>query len=75
VRFDREMSSAQRLVLTLEVDPASDPITGSVGVAHGDTVEFLGWLGFAAALEQLLSAQRRSAPAVTPAAPVRREPS
>ena len=57
------MSPTDRVQLTLAIDPASDPITGALRDDRGQTVEFSGWLGFAAALEELLSALPRSAAA------------
>ena len=67
ISFDDAMTSIQRLQLTLVLDPASDPITGTVGDAHGKSVDFSGWLGFAAALEQLLSAARPTSAELRPA--------
>lgn len=58
ISFDGAMTSIQRIELTLVLDPASDPITGTFTGAHGESVDFSGWLAFAAALEQLLSATR-----------------
>jgi hypothetical protein len=55
------MSAADPVQLTLAIDRASDPITGALRDGSGNSVEFSGWLGFAAALEQLLGAPRRSA--------------
>ena len=65
-RFDRDMSPADRIQLTLAIDPVSDPITGALGDDRGQSVEFSGWLGFAAALEQLL----RASPASVDARPI-----
>ena len=57
------MGPADRVQLTLAIDSASDPITGALGDGHDKSVEFSGWLGFAAALEELLSAPGRNAAA------------
>jgi hypothetical protein len=57
------MSAAETVQLTLAIDPASEPITGTVCDGSGKRVEFSGWLGFASALEQLLGAPRLSTPA------------
>lgn len=57
------MGTADRVQLTLAIDPASDPITGALGDDRGESVEFSGWLGFASALEELLSAPRPAAAA------------
>jgi len=48
------MDSHSPLRLILEVDPGSDPIGGHLEGPDGH-VEFVGWLGLASALEQLLS--------------------
>jgi hypothetical protein len=58
LRFDFDMNSAQRAQFTLDIDVAAEPITGAVGDGGGQRVEFSGWLGFAAALEELLSPLR-----------------
>jgi hypothetical protein len=55
------MSTADRVHFTVAIEPPSDPITGAVRDPGGRSVEFAGWLGFAAALEQLLSAGRQRA--------------
>lgn len=46
--------------LTLDIDPASDPIAGTLQDARGRAVEFSGWLGFAGAIDQLLAGAGRS---------------
>jgi hypothetical protein len=63
------MTPAQRVELTVAIDPASDPITGSVGDPRGGNVEFAGWLGFAAALEELLKPRAGPSGAPAPAPP------
>lgn len=56
-------SRDSRISLTLEIDPASDPITGSVRVAaEVEGQEFVGWLGLAKALERLLETGRTATP-------------
>lgn len=64
MRFHGTVSTIQRVHLTLDIDPASEPITGSIRDFAGQSVEFAGWLGFAAALEELLTTgrQRLAAP-------------
>ena len=59
------MTHARKL-LTLEVEPGTDPIQGLVREDDGAAREFVGWLGLAAALEAVI------APA--PAATSSREP-
>jgi hypothetical protein len=61
------VSTIQRVHLTLEIDPASDPVTGALRDLAGQNVEFAGWLGFAAALEELISSAGRQRPATIPA--------
>lgn len=50
------MAQAQRIQVVLEFDTGSTPISGRLRDAHGRDVEFSGWLGLAAALEEVLSA-------------------
>lgn len=52
------MSKDERVQLVLDVDPAADPIRGALQDTHGHTVEFAGWLGFAAAIEEALAPAR-----------------
>jgi hypothetical protein len=40
---------------TLEVDSVEDPISGRVSDGRGTTRSFIGWLGFANALQSALS--------------------
>lgn len=51
------MDSHPSLRLVLEVDPRTEPISGHLEGSAGN-VEFVGWLGLASALEQLLAAAR-----------------
>jgi hypothetical protein len=44
---------AGRRQVILEVDSGSEPLTGRMRCEDGATVEFAGWLEFAAALERL----------------------
>jgi hypothetical protein len=53
------MNAAPRLEFTLTIDPVSEPIVGAINDQRGQSVEFSGWLGFAAALEELLETQRQ----------------
>jgi hypothetical protein len=59
-RFDSRVSTRPRVTLRLEIDPASEPITGTLAGAPGRPIEFSGWLGFAAAIEQALGPARRA---------------
>jgi len=49
------MSTGRPVQLQLEIDPASEPVTGTIHDASGRAIEFTGWLGFAAAIEKALS--------------------
>jgi hypothetical protein len=62
------MSETQsRCVLTLEIDRASDPITGRVSdEGQSKEADFVGRLGLASALEQVLEIDRRADPAAGP---------
>jgi hypothetical protein len=51
--------------MTLELDVGADPIAGTLRDRRGHSVEFSGWLGLAAALEEVVSATGR--PSVPPA--------
>ncbi len=44
----------QRLQLWLALEPASDPIKGSLSAQHGEQREFEGWIEFAAVLQALI---------------------
>jgi hypothetical protein len=50
------MKSDARRILTLAVDPGSDPISGRLddGRGSGEGQEFVGWLELARALESVL---------------------
>jgi hypothetical protein len=76
VRFDYCMNAAPRLQFTLAIDPASEPIAGAIKDGQGRSVEFSGWLGFAAALEELLGTLRQTPKAAEqpPVWPKRRQP-
>jgi hypothetical protein len=63
------MNAGPRLEFTLAIDPASEPIAGAIGDSRGHRVEFSGWLGFAAALEELLSGSRDAATVREPPVP------
>jgi hypothetical protein len=67
------MTSVGRIEFMLDIDPSSDPIAGAVRDESGDAIEFSGWLGFASALETMLSASREAA-ARSHAAPSRTDP-
>jgi hypothetical protein len=47
------------VVVTLELDPSSDPIRGIARDEHGAERPFTGWLGLARALEAALEAEPR----------------
>jgi hypothetical protein len=66
LRFDYGMSTVPRVQFTLAIDPVSEPITGAIRDAQGHSVEFSGWLGFAVALEELLTAEPASNAAQRP---------
>jgi len=48
------MSETGRKTITLEVDPRSEPITGSLAEEDGVSQPFVGWLAFASALQRLV---------------------
>ncbi len=46
----------RRLLLSLALEPASDPIKGSLRAQHGEQREFQGWIELAAVLQALIDA-------------------
>jgi len=48
---------ARTKVLTLEIEPDSDPITGRLSEVGAPEQEFVGWLGLARALELALESR------------------
>jgi hypothetical protein len=46
--------ATQRITLQLELDPQSSPFTGAIEADGGERVPFVGWLGLAQVLEQVL---------------------
>jgi hypothetical protein len=50
------VSTNERVQVQLDLDPAADPIRGALKDVSGHAVEFSGWLGFAAAIEEVLAA-------------------
>jgi len=44
----------------LELDAEARPIVGSLRDAEGQSIEFIGWLGFSAALGQALTASSQA---------------
>jgi hypothetical protein len=52
--------------LRLEIDPGSEPITGTLEGGQDQAIEFSGWLGFAAAIEQALRRASRPASGTAP---------
>jgi hypothetical protein len=54
-----------RIIVRLCLDPGSDPLSGFVGGADCEARPFRGWLGLAAALEQLLEEHSEAQPART----------
>ena len=50
------MSNAALRTLTLQVDPAANPIAGAVRDERGTNRTFSGWIGLAAALEHAINA-------------------
>jgi hypothetical protein len=57
----RGVTTVGRIEFMLDIDPNAEPIAGAVRDGSGDAIEFAGWLGFASALETMLSASRRAA--------------
>lgn len=55
IGFDASMDISERIELTLAIDRVSEPIAGAIGDGRGRSVEFSGWLGFAAAIEAVLA--------------------
>ena len=43
-----------KVELRIEVDPATQPITGSAQRAEGGPLEFVGWTGLMGAIDRLL---------------------
>jgi hypothetical protein len=43
--------------LLLEINADADPVCGLLGLPGGETRNFVGWLGLASALEQLIALQ------------------
>jgi hypothetical protein len=43
-----------KVELRIEVDPATQPITGSAQRSEGDQLEFVGWTGLMGAIDRLL---------------------
>jgi hypothetical protein len=54
--LDTPVATGQRTQLVLELDTGSTPMSGCLQDPHGRSVEFSGWLGLAAALEEVLRA-------------------
>jgi hypothetical protein len=54
-----------RIIVRLCLEPGSDPLSGYVVGADGQARAFRGWLGLAAALEQLLEEHPDIQPATT----------
>ncbi len=48
------------VTLSLELDPSSEPISGSLKDAQGERRSFQGWMELALALEALMQAARSS---------------
>ncbi len=46
-----------RRILTLELDPDAEPLTGSLGDEQGIEMAFVGWLGLSGAIEAILRRQ------------------
>ena len=49
------MKSTAPIVLTLGIEPGSDPIEGRITDAAGRAHEFAGWMGLASAIDAVLS--------------------
>jgi hypothetical protein len=54
-----------RILLRLELDPGSEPISGSLVTAEGTEEEFSGWLTLAAAIERAAHVTDNQQEAVT----------
>jgi hypothetical protein len=46
------MAAARRVEIRLELDPASDPISGELTDGHGETHDFQGWLQLMAEVDR-----------------------
>jgi hypothetical protein len=44
---------SERITFQVEIDPAADPINGSIRSGE-QSLEFVGWVGLAGALERIL---------------------
>jgi hypothetical protein len=53
----RPMESAGRLIVSLELDGTTEPVTGHVRVS-GQEIPFVGWLGLMQAIETRLTEGR-----------------
>ncbi len=53
----------QTCTILLAVDPDSEPITGTVRAATGETTRFVGYAGLVAAIDRRLAAARLAADA------------
>ncbi len=53
-RCENVVRMTDRLHLSLALEPASDPIKGSLRAQHGEQREFQGWMEFAAVLQALI---------------------
>jgi len=53
--------AVQRINLQLEFDPESSPFTGALEAEGGERIPFVGWLGLATVLEQVLVDARGAA--------------
>lgn len=58
------MSSHHVIVVRLEVDRDSDPISGTLSAAGQETRSFTGWLGLTDAIEEIRDAQAATQQAV-----------
>jgi hypothetical protein len=65
-----DVASAPRRRLILEVEDGSDPIVGCVRDEQAASFDFSGWLGFASALQEALTATVDSPSAVPSASPL-----
>jgi hypothetical protein len=49
------MTSTAPIVLTLGIEPGSDPIKGRIADEAGRSQEFAGWMGLARAIDEVLA--------------------
>jgi hypothetical protein len=63
--MDPATSASEQLTLTLKIDPAASPISGSVAELDGEPESFSGWIELISAIELRLDWMRQ-APSADP---------